>query len=157
MNITGIMHVSFYTDQLDKMRDFYENKLGFKPKIVTKAIAYKGRKNYFGEIAEIDPEKIVIVYDEIISGQYIELFPKKPNQKAKEPANYRLGYAHFSLLVDDIFEAKEELLKKGIELDTDITKGPSETYKLWIHDPDGNMIEIMQFTEKSYQIVGNIM
>ena len=35
------MHVTFFTEQMDVMRDFYENKLGLKPKIVTKAKAYK--------------------------------------------------------------------------------------------------------------------
>ena len=157
MNITSIMHVSFHTDKFEEMIEFYVNKLGFKTKIVTKAKAYKGKNNYYGELAEIDPEKVIIVYLELVPGQYIELFPKKPNQKENEEWNTRLGYSHYSLLVDNIFDAKEELMKKGVELDTDISKGPSETYKFWIHDPDGNKIEIMQFTEKSYQVVGNIM
>ena len=28
MKFNEVMHLSFYTDQMDKMRDFYENKLG---------------------------------------------------------------------------------------------------------------------------------
>ena len=40
-------------------------------------------------------------------------------------------------------------------IDTPITKGPSETYQMWLHDPDGNKFEIMQFTDKSIQVVGN--
>ena len=27
---------------------------------------------------------------------------------------------------------------------------------MWIHDPDGNRIEIMQYTDESFQITGNI-
>lgn len=29
MEFKSLMHVSFFTDQMDVMRDFYENKLGF--------------------------------------------------------------------------------------------------------------------------------
>ena len=35
MEFKSLMHVSFFTDQMDVMRDFYENKLGLKVKIVT--------------------------------------------------------------------------------------------------------------------------
>ena len=34
MKFNEIMHLSFYTDQMDEMRDFYENKLGLKAKIM---------------------------------------------------------------------------------------------------------------------------
>ena len=34
MKFNEIMHLSFYTDQMDEMRDFYENKLGLKAKIL---------------------------------------------------------------------------------------------------------------------------
>ena len=151
------MHVSFFTDQMDAMRDFYTDRLGFKTRIVTKAKAYFGREGHFAKLAESDPEKVIIVYLEAAPGQFIELFPKAEGQKAAPEYNSTLGYSHFSLLVDDIFEAREELAEKGVQIDTEISKGPSETYKFWIRDPDGNRIEIMQFTERSYQIVGHLM
>ena len=28
------------------------------------------------------------------------------------------------------------------------------TWQMWSHDPDGNKIEFMQYTEKSFQLVG---
>ena len=55
----------------------------------------------------------------------------------------------------DIYKARDEFLEKGIELDTDISKGPSETYQMWLHDPDGNKFEVMQYTENSIQVKGN--
>ena len=33
MEFKSLMHVSFFTDQMDVMRDFYENKLGLKLKL----------------------------------------------------------------------------------------------------------------------------
>lgn len=158
MEFKSVMHVSFYTDQLDVMRDFYENKLGLKTKIVTKAKLYKGlNRGHYSEIAEVDPERVIIVYIELAPGQFIELFPKEEGQGPHDEWNQNLGFSHFALLVDDIYETREELIKNGVELDTDISKGPSETYQMWVHDPDGNKFEIMQYTDKSFQIVGNIM
>ena len=45
MKFNEIMHLSFYTDQMDEMRDFYENKLGLKAKIIMRYEAYKGKKD----------------------------------------------------------------------------------------------------------------
>lgn len=157
MKFNSIMHVTFFTDQLDVMRDFYENKLGLKPKIVTKAKAYLGTNGSYSKLAETDPEKVVIVYIEIAPGQFIELFPSFEGQGPHAKWNANLGYSHFALLVDDIYQTRDELIERGIEIDTPISKGPSETYQFWIHDPDGNKFEIMQYTEKSYQVVGSIM
>ena len=56
-----------------------------------------------------------------------------------------------------LFAARKELEARGVTFDTQICKGPSETYQMWTHDPDGNRFEIMQYTEKSYQLVGHIM
>ena len=153
----SIMHVSFYTDQMDVMRDFYENKLGLKPKIITRFRAYKDQPDHaFGKLAQTRPNDICIVYLEIAPGQFVELFPKFEGQGPHPKWNQNLGYSHFALLVDDIFKTREELEAREISC-TPITKGPSETYQFWISDPDGNMFEIMQYTEKSYQVVGHIM
>ena len=152
------MHVSFFTDQMDVMRDFYENKLGLKTKIVTRARLYEGlNRGAYSEVAKIDPDRIIIVYIEIAPGQFIELFPKNEGQKEHDHWNERLGYSHFALLVDDIEATKEQLIAAGVELDTPLSKGPSNTFQMWVHDPDGNKFEIMQYTPESFQLVGSIM
>ena len=157
MEFKNIMHVSFFTDQLDEMIDFYTNKLGGKLKIVTKAKSYINDidSNYYN-LAKTDPEKIIIVYIELAPLQFVELFPKRETQDEHEEWNKREGYSHFSLLVEDIYKAKEELEAKNVALDTPISIGNSKTYKMWIHDPDGNKIEVMQFTDESLQIIGNV-
>ena len=62
----------------------------------------------------------------------------------------------FALMVDDIFEARKELIEAGIEIDIEPNKGQSETWQMWIHDPDGNKFEIMQYTDLSLQHQGNV-
>ncbi len=157
MEFKSIMHISFYTEHIDEMRDFYENKLGLTPKIVTKAKTYKGlNRGLYSEIAEIDPERVIIVYLELAPGQFIELFPKEKGTIEYAEGKKKQKYSHFALLVEDIFKTRDEFIEKGIEIDSNISKGPSETYQMWSHDPDGNLFEVLQYTENSYQVVGHI-
>ena len=44
----------------------------------------------------------------------------------------------------------------GINIDIEPKIGNSHTWQMWIHDPDGNRIEMMQYTDESFQITGNI-
>lgn len=157
MKFNSLMHIAFYTDKMDEMLDFYINKLGLKKKAVIKYGVYIDRDDrpMMQEIAKVDPERIFNIYIEIAPGQFIELFPADESQKPHTEWNTHKDYSHFALLVDDIYKTKEELMEKGIAIDTDISKGPSETYQMWLHDPDGNKFEIMQYTEKSIQVIGN--
>ena len=106
MKFNEIMHLSFYTDQMDEMRDFYENKLGLKAKIIMRYEAYKGKKDRgaWAKRAETNPKGIAYIFIELAPGQYLELFPKADHQLEHEVPDTRLGYSHFALMVDDIHE-----------------------------------------------------
>lgn len=39
-------------------------------------------------------------------------------------------------------------------LDTDIKLGMDNTLQMWMHDPDNNLFEIMEYTSESYQTKG---
>ena len=157
MKFQSIMHVAFFTDRMDEMLDFYINKLGLKRKAVVKYGEYLHRDDRpaMQAVAKVDPERIFNVYIEIAPGQFLELFPASEEQTLPTEQSGQTGYSHFALLVEDIFQTREELIRAGITPDTDISKGPSETYQMWIHDPDGNKFEIMQYTENSIQVKGN--
>ena len=160
MKFNDVMHVAFYTDKMDEMIDFYHNKLGGKIQVLVRFKVYAGREDrpFQAKIAAEDPERIFNVYIELAPNQYIELFPRMEGQDERDdtPWNGRLGYSHFALTCDDIFATRETFLAAGITPDTEISKGPSETYQFWVSDPDGNKFEVMQFTEASYQVVGHI-
>jgi len=158
MLFKSIIHIAFYTDQMEEMIRFYTEKLGGKIKVLTRYKVYLNRDDRpaFQAIAKTDPEKIFNVYIDIAPGQSIELFPKEEKQKPHNAWCEYAEYTHFALLVDDIYKLKNELSKRGLEGDTDISKGPSETYQIWYHDPDGNRFEVMQYTENSYQLKGHI-
>lgn len=159
MSYISMMHIAFYTDHMDEMIDFYVNRLGAKMKCVTRYKVYADRPDrpQFQAMAKTEPEKIFNVYLEIAPGQFIELFPKMPGQLEDEREwQMRVGYSHFALLTEDIFAAKEALEQKGVLPISQPSKGPSETWQMWFQDPDGNRFEIMQYTENSVQVKGNV-
>lgn len=157
MVFNSIMHVSFYVNDLDQTLDFYCNKLGLKQKILTRYGVYKDSpKEHFRKLAETRPNDIFLTYVEIAPGQFLEFFPKTEQQKAHTDWNEHVGYSHFALLVDDIHQTCQELIDKGVEIDVMPNIGPSKTWQMWVHDPDGNKFEIMQYTEGSLQVVGNV-
>ena len=157
MKILSIMHVAFFTDQMDAMIDFYTRILGGKIKAVTKYGIYADRPDNpaMQAIGREDPDRLFNVYVEVAPLQFVELFAARPGQKPHNGWNEHIDYSHFALLTDDIFAAREEMESKGLAFDTEISKGPSETWKMWAHDPDGNKVEIMQFTENSVQVKGD--
>ena len=152
--ITGMSHLAFNVADMSRALDFYCNILGLEK--VFEIIIPEN-------IAEIMPGHPVaalagkpgITYLQIAPGQFVELFYPKPDTDLLSggPNYEKIGYAHLSLLVDDIQTAAETLKNKGVVIDSDITKGPDNTWQFWIKDPDGNRIELMQYTEKSFQVV----
>lgn len=115
--------------------------------------AYKGKnRGYFSELADAGEEGSAFVYFEIAPGQFVEFFPKKKEQMPHGEWNDRADYSHFALLVDNIYETRKELESRGVVFDTEISIGPTGTYKMWMHDPDGNRFEIMQYTKDSVQL-----
>lgn len=157
MLFNQMMHLAFFTDQMEAMRNFYENKLGGQVKSIVRYKEYLNRpQSGFYQKALKAPEEIAIIYIEIAPGQFIELFPKADGQKEHINFNTTLGYSHFSLLVDDILQIRELLVEKGIKILVEPKIGNSHTLQMWIADPDDNRIEIMQYTAESFQIVGHL-
>lgn len=157
MEFKSLMHISFYTANFEEMWDFYVNKLGLKEKIVVRYKEYLGKTDRpaRAKIAQEDPERIFYTYIEVAPGQFIEIFPEE-KRNHQDPVQKKVpGYSHFSLLVDDIYQSREAFLAAGIVPDTQISQGPSGTYQMWLHDPDGNRFEVMQYTDTSYQVVGH--
>ncbi len=152
--ITGLSHVAFNVSDMDRALDFYCNVLGLE-----KLYDIKIPEN-IGDLFPGDPivsmaGKPGIAYLKISDGALLELFYPKPSTDPDSggPNFERVGYVHLSLLVDDISAAAKHLREQGVHLDTAITLGPDHTYQFWIKDPDGNRIELMQYTDQSYQVV----
>ncbi len=159
-------HIAFQVKDMDAMIRFYCDGLGMKTAFLMTSddtVLYAEEQEEepdeiakkFIEAAKKTPGRKLIRYIEIAPGQFLELFyTYGPLEDAGDPSP-RYGYQHLSLQVEDIEAAYRELEAKGIRPDTQIQQGPDYTKQFWIHDPEGNKIELMEYTERSFQVVGN--
>jgi catechol 2,3-dioxygenase-like lactoylglutathione lyase family enzyme len=60
-------------------------------------------------------------------------------------------YRHFCLEVIGLDEFCKELRSKGVQV-SDISMGMENSRQAWIADPDGNQIELMEYTHSSLEL-----
>ncbi len=130
--IIGLAHVCFSVSNLEDSIIFYKDKLGFSP--VFDFVNEKGKR--FG------------IYLHIGGRNFIELFEGNPERSVRSQS-----YQHFCLEVDDIESTVSSLRSKGIEV-TEIKMGSDNSWQAWLSDPDGNRIELHQYTPESKQNAG---
>ena len=164
MIVQANSHIGFNCHDLDKSVKFYEDILGCREKFSL----------YYGDLIPKEQERLAgmpketlekldklrdtrwIVYMEWLDGYFIELFNEVDAHKENpyDSANY--GFTHFSFVVDDIQDFYQELLSKGAEEYIDILPQPTidKNFSMWLHDPDGNRIEVHQYGELAFQKIG---
>ena len=162
--LKGLTHVTFTCKDFPAMRSFYRDTLGLKELFVLpyNDTVLKGFQNGGYDTTGLKPGDIWIVYLEVAPKQFVELF-NLPYNGDNETRN--AGFHHFSLRVENIAEAACELDAKGIKLyngptwQNDLVINPLEVGKqqcgslaFYIHDPEGNEIEIVQYTADSQQL-----
>lgn len=166
--IKRITHCTFTCNDYPKMVDFYENILGLE-KLFTIDYEQDIIDDYIerGYPIKAKPGDEWITYLKVASKEFIELFNcpyiGENNTKNQE-------FHHVCLVVENIYEAAKELEDKGLTL----WKGPSwlgnkyeGSYReegeagqcgsltFYVQDPEGNEIEIMQYTENSLQVIND--
>jgi len=84
--------------------------------------------------------------------QFLELFHVSDEKTWVDPFRQAYGFLHFCLEVDDIRATRESVERNGIVPDTATSLGLDGSWQFWVHDPDGNRIELMQYTAESMQL-----
>jgi len=129
--IKGIAHVCYTVTDIEKSILFYTEKLGF-------CHAFDFRNSEGVRTG---------VYLKIGEGRsFIELF--QADGESVESA--KIGFQHLCLETEDIEKTKTELNTRGIETTEPLFAGDN-AWQIWITDPDGNRIEIHQYTDNSLQ------
>ncbi len=130
--IKGLAHLAFHVSDLEKSISFYEDILGFKKKFT------------------LDNEDGTpwLVYLQVNENQFIELFPAEHKIQTQEGTSYM----HLCLEVDNIHDLVKNISKKGVKIDNPVIMGLDNNYQAWIHDPDGNPIELMQYGKDALQL-----
>lgn len=127
--ITGIAHVCYLVSDLDASVAFYAEKLGLTP-------AFDFR-NDAGERTGI--------YLHVGGRNFVELFQGAP--AARDDAQ---SYRHLCLEVDNMKDTLTALRAQGVE-STEMELGGDGAWQAWITEPDGNRIELHQYTDASLQ------
>jgi len=127
--ITGVAHVCLGVRDLNVSEAFYRDALGLKHAF--DFINEEG--NRFG------------AYFHVGGRNFIELF----EGDAAGPVEGQ-AYRHTCLEVDDIEKAVAELRSRCAEV-TNPVLGSDGSWQAWTADPDGNRIELHQYTPESKQ------
>ncbi|MBN1249821.1 MAG: VOC family protein [Anaerolineae bacterium] len=127
--IRNIAHACFTVSDLDRALRFYRDGLG-----LAEAFDFVNDEGHrFG------------VYLHTGGRNFLELF----EGSLSEPADGQ-SYRHICLEVDDIEATVATLQDRGIEV-SPVKLGRDHSYQAWLTDPDGNRIELHQYTLESWQ------
>ena len=139
--IRKLAHLNFVTNDLEKIIDFYVNKLGMKVKFTLNNKAGKPFGYYFacGDTTFLE------FFDQAMAA---EVWGGKV-----EELNIGTRYKHFCLEVTSLDEFCKMLADKGVPV-SPISLGMDNSRQAWIADPDGNAIELMEYRASSLQLTG---
>jgi lactoylglutathione lyase len=127
--LTGVGHAGYVVSDMAAALAFYRDQLGLD-------IIMEGDKDGKPWL------KFLYVND----GAFVELF----DGGVRQPS-YRSNYLHLCLECADVAASVEELRSRGVEIDVEPNTGKDNNIQAWIHDPDGNKIELMQISPDSPQ------
>lgn len=137
--IRRLAHLCLVTNDLDRVVSFYRDKLG---------LAVKFR------FAAAD-QQIFGAYIAAGDTTFIEFFDQKLSaiQWGGDLAPLTSGnrYTHLCLEVTGLKEFRAGLISRGVEVG-EIRDGYDRSHQAWLADPDGNRIELMEYTHASAQL-----
>lgn len=128
-------HIALRVNDLERSLEFYR-KLGFEE---------------FLRLTQTDGRPW-IAYLKITDELYIELFPGGNGEGVAGPE--RTGVNHLCLTTDDIEQTAAHLKSVGIEASSPLVpehRGVDGNRGMWVTDPDGNRIEIMEMAANCVQ------
>jgi catechol 2,3-dioxygenase-like lactoylglutathione lyase family enzyme len=144
--IKRLGHLCLKTSQLDKMTAFYRDGLGatIQFRYLNRAGAPIGIYFALGEMTFIE------VFDH--ADAHRRSGSTKPLEPLEDPHDPWLArYNHFCLQIDDLDAYVAEITARGVTV-TGRKTGNDRSLQAWIKDPDGNLIELQQYTPQSRQL-----
>ncbi len=137
--IRQLAHLCFFSDQVDQMVNFYRDILGLPVKFTMST----DDGEVFGYYFDCGNTSFIEVFD-----QTLAVKQWGGRVQALEPGS---KYRHFCLEVTGMEEFKKKLESRGVQVSRD-SVGMDNSRQAWIEDPDGNAIELMEYTAESLQL-----
>jgi lactoylglutathione lyase len=137
--IRQLAHVNFFSDRAGDMVEFYTDKLGLN--IAFTLDNEKGEP--FGWYVGCGKMTFIEIFDQAGAVR----------QWGGKVAALQQGnrYRHLCFETQELESFRKTLLSKGLNV-TEITVGMDNSKQAWIRDPDGNEIELMEYTPASFQL-----
>lgn len=121
--IGRLEHVHLGVADLDRSLAFYRDALGFRvrheDRTATGRCAHVGDQHFYVALTE------------------------RPGVQRSEPTAGRASIYHFGFTTPDLAALRTRLTRAGIEITDEIER--SEGRSLYVHDPDGHEIEIIEY------------
>lgn len=138
--IRQLGHLCFFTNQVEAMVKFYRDGLGLPVKFTL----------------ETSDGQCMGYYIDCGNLTFLEIFDqglavKEWGGEAK-PLTQGTQFRHICLEVTGLQELKQVLETRGIQV-TNMKTGKDGSLQGWTADPDGNPIELMEYTPRSKQLV----
>ncbi len=150
-HVLSVTQAAFQVQDAYNMCSFYTRGLGLK-KVMTLTFKELGEALGDDSLRQLG-DRPWIDYIEAAPHQYIELFYEPGTEKGVErDLSDTIGYQHLCLEVGDIHAAWDACRANGLVPDTDISLGSDGAWQFWLTDPDGNRLELMQYTETAKQL-----
>ncbi len=158
--VSHITQVAFQVKEGLNMLNYYTTGLGFKHvdrlTLGDLAAAMERDPNANPQMLmgmKMHADQPWIDYIEVAPHQFIELFYVMGDDKKEDlDLSDALGYQHICIEVEDIHAAWDAVKNNGLIPDTEIRLGGDGAYQFWLVDPDGNRLELMQYTKDSLQM-----
>ncbi len=148
-----IDHVNFVVDDMEAMTAFYTDVLGLQ---VTKEVTISG--DWVDKVVGLSDAKGWVRYLDLPNGPRVELIKylspegARPSDLGKSNTH---GLRHLAFRVKDIDIIGERLKERGLKFQSDVQCVPDQqvTYKggvrkrlVYFHDPEGNILELCEYT-----------
>lgn len=143
--IKQLAHLCLKTSQLDRMTEFYRDKLGATIRFHYRNKAGRPIGTYFafGENTFVEIFDHADAHRRSNSTQSLE-----PLEEPRDP--WLMRYNHFCLQIEGLDAYVTLLESRGITV-TGRKTGNDHSRQAWVKDPDGNLIELQEYTPLSRQ------
>jgi lactoylglutathione lyase len=139
--IQRLGHLCFHTHQLPAMIAFYRDMLG----LTVKFGLQHDDGTTFGYYLSAGHTTFIEIFDHAGAAR------QWGGPSGQLGPNEGVHYHHFCLEVAGLEVFREQMIAKGVTV-TPVKVGMDHSRQAWLKDPDGNAIELMEYTPRSLQL-----
>lgn len=146
--IKQLAHLCFKTSQLEAMTVFYRDQLGAIIRFSYLNPAGQPIGRYFA----LGGNSFVEIFDHADAHRRSK--SPKPLEPLEEPRDpWLTRFNHFCLQIENLDAYVALLESRGVTV-TGRKTGNDRSHQAWVKDPDGNLIELQEYTAQSRQFTG---